>query len=96
MGYITKFSLSTSDMRKREHEEAIENTYYMSFWESNKWYAYSKNMKEYSLKFPEVVFELRGIGEEFPDIWVEFFQDGKSYSKKAIIMYPPYSESLLK
>lgn len=34
-------------------------------------------MTHVSAGFPGVVFYVRGIGEEFPDVWLRLFKDGK-------------------
>jgi hypothetical protein len=34
-------------------------------------------MEHVSAGFPGLVFYVRGLGEEFPDIWLRLFKDGK-------------------
>jgi hypothetical protein len=34
-------------------------------------------MKHVSAGFPGLVFYVRGMGEEFPDVWLRLFKDGK-------------------
>lgn len=60
------------------------------------WYECNIDLVEFSKKFPKVLFELRGNGSTFPDVWVTFFKGGK-YSKEleAEIKYPKFEKSYL-
>lgn len=42
--------------------------------------------------FPNVVFVLKGIGEEFDDIWIEYFTNGKCKYAQAEIVFQKYDE----
>jgi len=60
-----------------------------------KWYTFKEDMVELSLMFPDVLFELKGEGEEFPDLWVAYFKKGMMQCSKAKIRYPKFKESSL-
>lgn len=61
-------------------------------WECDvtKWYNHKSDMKELSMQFPNVVFELEGIGDEVGDMWKEYYKDGLCQDCTAIITYPEY------
>lgn len=50
---------------------------YNPFQDQTKWYDYAKDMIEVSLKYPEIIFEISGEGEESGDIWRHYFKNGR-------------------
>ena len=48
-----------------------------------------------SEKFPDVLFELTGWGEEREDMWVAYFLGGKSQYCRAKIEYEPFDKDKL-
>ena len=52
---------------------------------ATKWYEHEEDMKQFSKKFPDTLFTLKGIGEESGDIWVKYFKNGKMQTVKAKI-----------
>lgn len=62
-----------------------------------KWYEHQGQMKELSLKFPDITFELQGKGEEEDDYWREYYHDGMLefcpgkvvYAEPETICWPP-------
>lgn len=48
-----------------------------------KWYEHETEMREFSKKYPDTVFTLKGEGEEAGDIWKKYFQNGKCQVAKA-------------
>lgn len=61
-----------------------------------KWYYHEEDMKDLSLKFPEIVFVLRGEGEDNDDTWYKYFKNGKMQSCYAVITFDEYDESKLR
>ena len=61
-----------------------------------KWYEHKENMKVISKKYPDSIFKLSGIGEEQPDLWVEYHQNGKFQRCNGVITYPPFNKSKLR
>lgn len=104
MGYYTRYTLTTTP----DILDNIDFSYYfddvtnyslsnVDGSETIKWYEYHENMIEISRKYPDVVFCLRGEGEESGDIWQSFYKNGKTSSwKLGEIDYPKFDESELK
>lgn len=88
MGYYTRYEVNQME------EEISEFVGYNPFDDSCKWYDYDKYMKAFSLLHPNELFELEGVGEEFPDIWKAFYKNGKGYRNIIEIKYPEYDGSL--
>lgn len=63
--------------------------------DSCKWYEHVEDMTEFSKKFPDVVFELEGIGEENGDMWKEYYKNGKYQHCPAKITYEEYNPNKL-
>lgn len=63
--------------------------------EAVKWYDHESDMKEFSKKYPEITFELSGVGEEVlienPDIWKKYFKNGKMQVCRASVEFDNYS-----
>ena len=63
--------------------------------ESCKWYDHEKDIKSFSKKHPETLFELEGQGEDSGDMWKKYFKNGKMQNCRAKITYEPFQENLL-
>lgn len=63
--------------------------------QSSKWHEHEKDLRAFSKKYPKLIFELHGEGEESGDIWKEYYQDGKMQKCKAEIVYPDFDPSKL-
>ena len=103
MGYYTDYKI---DIRRADgmgldygvYDEVAkflsETTYYT--WSQDleawgiKWYDHDIEMSALSTHFPELVFAVHGVGEEFPDIWVKYFHNGKKTVHRANITYPEF------
>lgn len=85
--------LSLEDIKYQISNECGYNT----LWEESvKWYDHEKDMRDFSRKYPEVVFELSGEGEENGDIWKAYFKNGKMQRCKAIITFDSFDEAKMK
>jgi hypothetical protein len=93
------FEIGDSSEENEEENEKIDNwindfishleSYGLNHYEYyGKWYECDKDMTELSRQFPNIVFRLEGIGEEFPDIWHGVWKNGKKRIVKAEIVYP--------
>lgn len=56
--------------------------------EKMKWYDHEKDMAALSKEYPNILFVLEGIGEEFPDAWRKWFHNGTVEASYAEIVYP--------
>ena len=67
-----------------------------SGWYANtKWYDWEDDMALLSKRFPEIFFELHGIGEGFEDMWNAYVFNGAIQYCPAEITYPPFDPSKL-
>ena len=60
-----------------------------------KWYDWEKAFRELSAEFPEILFTLRGHGEEVGDDWQEYYQNGKMQHVKGILTFAPFDSAKL-
>ena len=99
MGYYTNFSLEiiSGDDFTIDHEKEISELadYRTCFDGEIKWYHHDEHMRQYSLKHPNTLFKLSGIGEENGDIWHEYYLNGKQQRCQAKIIYDEFDESKL-
>lgn len=97
MGYYTNFELEIVDkdmnpINASDIIQEIQNEYKIGFGsDSTKWYTYQEDMKKVSLKYPEYIFVLSGSGEEFDDIWKEYFYKGENQFTRAKIEFEEFN-----
>lgn len=101
MGYYTDFKLviNSDEDQDIDHHEAISELYNEGYYiwdEGLKWYDWEENMREYSQKYPHILFSLYGNGEENGDIWVAYILNGKVQYEELPKTFPPFDESKLK
>ncbi len=60
-----------------------------------KWYDHHIDMLIVSRQFPNVLFELNGVGEEYPDIWRTYYKAGLYQHEKAVIEFGKYNADKL-
>ena len=80
---------STNDSAERALEEDGRTA------EECKWYDHKEDMKEFSRKYPETVFVLKGEGEEASDLWIRYFYNGKMQDAPAKIFYDEFDPAKL-
>ena len=95
MGYYTRFELSiTGDNDDSiDHEAQISQVagYGSVFEDTCKWYNHEKDMREYSKRYPELVFEISGEGEEAGDLWKDYYQNGLMQRTRAKITFDDWA-----
>lgn len=61
-----------------------------------KWYDWQAEMRELSSLFPDLLFTIKGVGEESDDYWKCYFKNGLSQLASAKITYDEFDPSKLK
>jgi hypothetical protein len=59
-----------------------------------KWYEHEADMLRLSTQFPNVLFELEGVGEEPGDQWRMRVRNGKNSRVKAQIIFPEFDDTV--
>ena len=80
MGYYTDYELTTSSSLPPNFLDVFLNTTGYSLYDftlSGKWYNFKEDMLEISKLYPDIVFQLDGVGEESGDVWRIYFKNGK-------------------
>lgn len=63
--------------------------------ESYSWYEHKEDMQILSKQFPDILFVLKGEGEENGDFWIKYFKHGKVQVCPGKIVYDSFNESKL-
>lgn len=104
MGYFTYFDVKASEKQREIFEQLIEENvrdfgdmfdYDGDSYDCYKWYDHEADMKEISLMFPDVLFTVKGGGEEAGDLWKKHFKNGKMQRCPAVITFEAYDEAKL-
>jgi hypothetical protein len=66
----------------------------ITLWDA-KWYSHEEDMRELSKKYPDLVFQIKGEGEESGDLWIEYYKNGKMQEAPAKIVYDDFDETKL-
>ena len=89
MGYFTnhKLNIVTGNDNVTNYEKEISELaqYDDCFNTSIRWYNCENDIKKYSLKHPDTVFEIIGSGQDIEDLWKAYFKNGKMEKIKAVI-----------
>lgn len=73
----------------------IKSMSYNPFNDSCKWYQHEETLRKFSKIYPNAVFVLDGVGEQYPDIWRKYFKNGKMQSVIAKIIFEPFNDAAL-
>ena len=103
MGYYTKHTLEIIEgdgeliekLRQSCDEAKISFRADGKCASATKWYYHDQHMREFSAKHPTAIFKLYGVGEKSPDLWVDYYMDGKCQSCTAIITFPVFDKNKL-
>jgi hypothetical protein len=106
MGYYTNYSLEVSELTpelddffEKETHDCGKRFYsrllnYKS--EGIKWYDHENDMIELSKKFPDILFILKGEGEDAEDLWVKYFLNGLMQLASARIEFEKFDPDKLR
>ena len=103
MGYYTDYTLTVEHATPEDLEnigKTVHDEWGMESWDdgwgcNDKWYDHDEDMLVLSIRFPHIVFELHGAGENNDDLWYTYYKNGKKQHCPAIITFDPYDESKL-
>lgn len=75
----------------------LSNGQYNNADESTKWYEHDNDMIKISKKYPDLLFILTGVGEDFGegDCWRKYYKNGKYQYTKGRIEYEPFDPNKL-
>ena len=97
LGYVEhkrKLELIES-FRKESHGAAYAFDEFGNSNDEVKWYDCQKDILEFSIKHPSIIFLISGVGEERSDDWKLYVQDGHSQISRAETIYPPLDRAKL-
>lgn len=89
------FEKLVSDLRESCEEARYALTKDGTTNEETSWYEHEDDLKLFSKKYPSIVFELNGTGEETFDIWTKYFKNGRMQFCPIITSFDPYDEDKL-
>lgn len=101
MGYYTRYALKCSDkalikeLIKENENAACAFSASGSPCEEIKWYEHEEELREFSKRYPDVLFTLKGEGEEQGDLWIKYFQNGKMQLAAAKIAFARFDKKKL-
>lgn len=102
MGYLTNYNLKTKPYKEGLIQEFLDEDNAYGFDEDGntvdavKWYTHEEDLKNFSLKHPNILFILDGEGEENGDMWLLYVKNGKSQRCRAITTYEEFDEKELR
>ena len=89
LALIAEFRAESEDARHALTEEGYSDN-------ASKWYSRVNELIKFSMKYPKVVFELYGEGENPTDIWCEYYKNGKLQREVARITIDNFDPKKLK
>lgn len=105
MGYYTTFTLNLSNAKAEWYERLEDEIAKMNVFEggsiwggyfaSSKWYDAERDMLLLSARFPDVLFELEGDGEDSDDHWLHYYKGGRAMHNGIEVVRHEFDETLL-
>lgn len=92
---VTILVTKNTDLETLKKEISKESGYDYVFSDECKWYDHDDDMKNFSKKYPDVLFILSGEGEEPGDLWKTYYKNGKMQTAEAVITYEAFDEGKL-
>ena len=79
-----------------EDELSTSTKLYLVPEEEPSWYDYDEEFLELSKHFPDAIFEVYKTDENFEEVCVVYFKNGKKQYEPAVITYGKFDENMLK
>lgn len=92
MGYSTDYDITENS---QEVQEEIENVSEYGSFQDVTWYNWKEDVTVVSLKFPDQVIKISGVGEEVGDVWKAYVKNGKWFVTTAQLVFEEFDESKL-
>lgn len=104
MGYLTTYNLETIPHTPQAILDLLEDSDGAQYSlndlgnseGSSRWYEHEEDLREFSKQYPDVLFKLKGEGEEQGDSWFKYFKNGKMQECNAKITYDEFNEGKLR
>lgn len=87
MSYFTDFSLEVYDANEKDYRAIDKEIEKLNIFDSGDaecgcygtatWNNVDEDMKLLSARFPDVIFKLRGDGEDRDDMWIHYYKGGR-------------------
>lgn len=107
MGYYTKFTVNKPNQWSLELKDSLIEIS-DEFWDRDtvdefidgelrelKWYNFKSDLSTLSEKFPDILFEIQGFGEDVAE-WKAWFKNGRSFTSDGRVVFNEYDETKLK
>jgi hypothetical protein len=107
MGYYTRYELSSPTKDNVDWEGIVADLRFAGGYpvaalnadgtqnQECKWYEHEEEMKKFSKKYPDMIFVLKGEGEESGDMWIKYFKNGKMQNAQISWTFEEYDPSKL-
>ena len=97
MGYYTYFTLTHLSGPKEDYDKLLKDIEEeagldLTYGEEAKWYDCTEDCAKISKRYPNVLFQLDGRGEEAGDVWSERFLNGEW--ERVEVEMPPFQKLL--
>jgi NAD+--asparagine ADP-ribosyltransferase len=83
------------ELKKITKNDVINLLSFSPFKEQCRWYDHEFDMRRVSKHYKDVLFTLKGEGEESEDLWVKYFLNGKMQTVVARITFDDFDPSKL-
>lgn len=105
MGYYTDFTVriveGAGDIGAVARAINLTSSYHVEVYDNTarifeaKWYDCPTDMLAVSKEFPDLLLEVEGSGEQYPDIWAQRFRNGEATERvQAVLHFPGLGDVL--
>ena len=70
-------NIAFGSVEREDFERWGPQSFYAWTGDTMKWYDHVHDMTILSKEYPNLIFVLEGVGEEFPDVWKAWFHNGE-------------------